>query len=71
MGLEAHVDAVIEQDDRELRGLYYWSDGLTVLDKDPATAKRIMQVLDNSGEFGLTWFDLDTGKISFDEFKGR
>lgn len=52
MGLESHVDEVIERDAPHLRSFYFWRRGLKAMSED--TARQIAKVLDESGEFGET-----------------
>jgi len=60
MGLESHVDGVLRE--AKLAGIYFWCDGLTT---DEKSAKKIMKVLDDSGEFGPTRYNKQIGKIEF------
>jgi len=50
MGLESHVNRVIDEAAPELRREYAWGDGLRV--KGLTAAKKICKILDDSGEFG-------------------
>jgi hypothetical protein len=63
MGLERHVDKVIEEYDPEYRLAYYWSNGMNVANK--AVAIVLMEALDASGEFGPTRYNPDKGIIEF------
>lgn len=68
MGLESHVDHIIKQHAPELYEHYYWDDGL-VVDRSEH-AQHIMNVLDNTREFGATRFDIRTHRIKFSPYKG-
>jgi len=72
MGLESHVDRVLTNAGIGRGYNYYWSDGLRILDSPERTikkgAKKIMRLLDLSGEFGPTRYDEETNKIEFGLF---
>lgn len=61
MGLERHVDEIIEEVNPFLKARYCWDGGLRCEEKD---AKEIMKVLDECQEFGDTRYE--NGKIYFD-----
>ncbi len=62
MGLENHVDQVIEKVDDTVKDMYSWSNGLNTT---PESAELIMTVLNRSNEFGPTRYNHKTGKIEF------
>ena len=62
MGFESHVDRVLE-DAKIVRWLYEWNDGMIV--EDNVDAEIIMDILDNSGEFGPSRYNKETKKIEF------
>lgn len=65
IGLERHVNKVIERADPDLLDQYYWHGGsLFVVTAD--VAERIMRILDASGEFGPTRYNV--GAIEFGEY---
>ncbi len=72
MGLEKHVDNVIEEGNHLLSLCCTWDNGLKV--NNALTAFDIMKILDGSGEFGPTRYNSDTKEIEFgvvkDFYKG-
>ena len=67
MGLESHVNRVIEEKDISLIKYLCWNRGLNVSNKE--IAKRIMSILDDSGEFGKTRYDENSKRIYFGIYK--
>jgi hypothetical protein len=63
MGLESHVDRIIDEERPSLRSLYYWSHGLNVANEK--VAREIIFVLDASDQFGPARYNKKTGKIEF------
>ena len=62
MGLEKHINRVLK-DAGEGDLLWKWNHGLIV--RDGVDAKLIMEILDESGEFGPSNYNIHTGKIEF------
>ena len=63
MGLESHVDRILIKS-KIIRGKHYeWSRGLALLGNKEKNAEKIMQVLDESGEFGPSRYNKDTDRI--------
>ena len=71
MGLEKHVDRVIQDNQWELPFPceYYWDNGLVVKEADEARA--IMRLLDDSGQFGPTFYNNKTQRIIFAPYKDQ
>lgn len=69
-GLESHVDLVINDKDPELRSTYYWRNGMNVEGGEDA-AEKLMEILDDSHEFGKTSYNANTKQIAFGRFSER
>ncbi len=67
MGLESHATFVIEKSDPDRLLGFWWCDGLNVENKE--TAEQIMEILDESKEFGPTKYNKKNQKIEFGEYK--
>jgi hypothetical protein len=67
MGLESHVNRVIEEKDISLYKYLCWNGGLYVSDKE--IAEKIMTIQDDSGEFGKTRYDENSKRIYFEIYK--
>ena len=69
MGLESHVERVIEEDAPHLRSSFYFAFGRMIV--DDADAKEIADVLDMSREFGPASIDDVAGEtqINFGIFE--
>lgn len=62
-GFESHVGKVINKEAPYLVNDYYWDKGLNVDDQE--VAETIVQILNNSREFGFAQYNSKTKKIEF------
>ena len=68
MGLESHVDTILQKKKIERGKHYEWNRGLIILGNTELNAERVMQTLDESGEFGPTRFNRSKSRVEFGLF---